>query len=272
MVLRQQINVLRRANPKRLPFLSIDRLIFGGVCRLFPKLYDALAIVRPDTVIRWHHAGFRSYWRWKSRRRSGRPTASLEIRRLIRETSIANPLWGAPRIHGELLKLGIDVGHTSVAKYTARELRERLDPLIKTSPLSVPVRKPKPTWVEPEVDAEVEYGALTDDGLLREAVFKGLRDDLAAPTVKAPRLAPSKARGWPRHAPMGGQSRRLSRVDRQCSEIVAFFLHAVGSADLSKQPETASNAMTYKFTGPEMAAVQRHGLYENWLLSHETLE
>ena len=87
LVLRQQINVLRRAKPKRLPFRSIDRLILGGV-RLFPKMYDALAIVRPDTVIRWHRTGFRLYWRWKSRRRCGRPMVSLEIRRLIREMSI----------------------------------------------------------------------------------------------------------------------------------------------------------------------------------------
>jgi transposase InsO family protein len=120
LVLRQQINVLRRASSKRPPFISIDRLILGGVCRLFPKMYDALAIVRPDTVIRWHRAGFRTYWRWKSKRRCGRPTVLLEMRRLIREMSIANPLWGAPRIHGELLKLGIDIGQTSVAKYMAR--------------------------------------------------------------------------------------------------------------------------------------------------------
>jgi transposase InsO family protein len=120
LMLRQQINVLRRANPKRLRFASIDRLILGGICRLFPKMYEALAIVRPDTVIRWHRAGFRLYWRWKSRSRCGRPAVSLEIRRLIREMSIANPLWGAPRIHGELLMLGVDVGQTSVAKYMAR--------------------------------------------------------------------------------------------------------------------------------------------------------
>jgi bifunctional non-homologous end joining protein LigD len=75
---------------------------------------------------------------------------------------------------------------------TARELRERLDPLIRrTSPLGLPLKKPKATWVEPAVDVEVQYGALTDDGLLREAVFKGFRDDLAAPKVKAPRLVPS---------------------------------------------------------------------------------
>jgi hypothetical protein len=71
VVLRQQINVLRRTNAKRLSFNSVDRLILGGVCRLFPKVYDALAIVRPDTVIRWHRAGFRLYWRWKSRCRCG---------------------------------------------------------------------------------------------------------------------------------------------------------------------------------------------------------
>ena len=70
--------------------------------------------------MRWHRAGFRLYWRWKSTRRCGRPAVTLEIRRLIREMSIANPLWGAPRIHGELLKLGIDIGQTSVAKYMAR--------------------------------------------------------------------------------------------------------------------------------------------------------
>ena len=123
LMLRQQINVLRRANPKRLRFASIDRLILGGICRLFPKMYDTLAIVRPDTVIRWYRASFRLYWRWRSRRCCGRPTVSLEIRRLIREMSIVNPLWGAPRIHGELLKLGIDVGQTTVAKYMTRTRR-----------------------------------------------------------------------------------------------------------------------------------------------------
>lgn len=120
LVLRHQINVLRRTCPKKRSFISIDRLILAGVCRLFPSVYDALAIVRPDTVIRWHRMGFRLYWRWKSRRRCGRPIVPLEVRDLIRHMSIENPLWGAPRIHGELLKLGIDVSQTSVAKYMAR--------------------------------------------------------------------------------------------------------------------------------------------------------
>jgi hypothetical protein len=119
-VLRQQINVLRRAAPGRQSFGIFDRLIFVGLYRLFPKACDALVIVKPDTIIRWHRASFRAHWRWKSRRRGGRPTVPPDIRKLIHEMSIANPLWGAPRIHGELLKLGIEIGQTSVAKYMAR--------------------------------------------------------------------------------------------------------------------------------------------------------
>src|ERR1700724_219446 len=120
LTLRQQINVLRRTAPKKQNFSSIDRLIFVCLYRLLPRVRDALAIVKPETGVKWHRAGFRLYWRWKSKARGGRPTVPLEIRKLIREMSIANPLWGAPRIHGELLKLGIDIGQTSVAKYMVR--------------------------------------------------------------------------------------------------------------------------------------------------------
>ena len=120
LALRQQIIVLQRTAPKRLCFNTIDRMIFVSLYRLFPDLRDALAVVRPETVIRWHRARFRAFWRWRSRPRRGRPTVPLEIRQLIREMSLANPLWGAPRIHGELLKLGIAIGQTSVAKYLAR--------------------------------------------------------------------------------------------------------------------------------------------------------
>src|SRR5713226_7525241 len=120
LVLRHQINILRRHSPKRQTFSAMDRLIFAGLYRLAPTVLNALAVLKPDTVIKWHRAGFRSYWRWRSRRRGGRPTVPPEIRKLIREMSIANPLWGAPRIHGELLKLGIEIGQTSVAKYMAR--------------------------------------------------------------------------------------------------------------------------------------------------------
>src|SRR6201991_1421568 len=120
LTLRHQLNVLRRKSPQRLTFTGIDRLVFAGLYRLAPGVLDALKIVRPETVIRWHRAGFRAYWLWKSRPRGGRPTTPLEIRHLIREMSLANPLWGASRIHGELLKLGIDVGQITVAKYMVR--------------------------------------------------------------------------------------------------------------------------------------------------------
>src|SRR3979411_1072677 len=123
LTLRHQLNVLRRKSPRRLAFSSIDRLVFAGLYRLAPGVLDALKILKPETVIRWHRVGFRAYWRWKSNSRGGRPKTLLEIRQLIRDMSIANPLWGAPRIHGELLMLGIDVGQTTVAKYMVRPRR-----------------------------------------------------------------------------------------------------------------------------------------------------
>ena len=120
LALRHQLAVLQRKVPAKPAFRNADRLIFSLLYRLAPSSLNALTIVRPETVIRWHRAGFRAWWRWKSRPRGGRPRTPLEIRRLIRAISLANPLWGAPRIHGELLKLGIDVGQTTVAKYMAR--------------------------------------------------------------------------------------------------------------------------------------------------------
>jgi transposase InsO family protein len=120
LVLRQQVNVLRRRMPKRPALTNMDRLLFVWLYRWFPSTVDALGIVRPETVVRWHRLGFRAYWRWRSRSRVGRPKASTELRTLIRQMSRANPLWGAPRIHGELLKLGFDVAQSTVAKYMVR--------------------------------------------------------------------------------------------------------------------------------------------------------
>ena len=93
LVLRHQLNVLRRKSPKRVALNSIDRLLLVGLYRLAPGVLDALKIVRPETLMSWHRAGFRAYWRWKSRPRGGRPKTAADIRRLIREMSVANPLW-----------------------------------------------------------------------------------------------------------------------------------------------------------------------------------
>ena len=120
VLLRHQLNVLRRAAPPRFRFTSMDRLIFVWLYRLCPSLLNAVSIIKPATVLRWHRRGFRLYWRWKSRSPGGRPKISRETRQLIRVISLANPLWGAPRIHGELLKLGIEVGETTVAKYMVK--------------------------------------------------------------------------------------------------------------------------------------------------------
>src|SRR5258708_13204394 len=131
LVLRHQLSVLRRKSPKRLAFGNVDRLVFTALYRVAPGVLDALKILKPQTVIRWHRAGFRTYWRWKSRPRGGRPKTAADIRQLIHDVSIANPLWGAPRIHGELLKLGIEFGQTTMAKYMARG-RPLPSPRLKT--------------------------------------------------------------------------------------------------------------------------------------------
>ena len=123
VLLRHQLNVLRRRVPSKPKLVTADRLLFVWLYRLFPSVLNAVTIVQPETIIRWHRAGFRLYWRWKSRSYGGRPRIPVEIRRLIREMSLANRLWGAPRIHGELLKLGIDVAQSTVAKYMARRGR-----------------------------------------------------------------------------------------------------------------------------------------------------
>ena len=88
---------------------------------MLPAILNAITVVKPETVIRWHRGGFRAYWRWKSHRRGGRPKIDREIRDLIRGMSKENPLWGAPRIHGELLMLGIEVAQSTVARYMTRK-------------------------------------------------------------------------------------------------------------------------------------------------------
>ncbi len=115
LALRQQLAVLKHRHPQ--PSLTdADRLFWVVLSGIWPGWRESLHIVQPETVVRWHRQGFRYYWRWKSRRR-GRPRIDPDIRHLIQRMCRANPLWGAPRIHGELLKLGIDVSEATVSKY-----------------------------------------------------------------------------------------------------------------------------------------------------------
>jgi putative transposase len=118
LALRHQLHVLRRQRPGRLRLITIDRLLWVWLYRLWPRCLDTMVLVKPATVVQWHRQGFRLFWRWRSR--SGRPSVDRELRDLIRQMSVANPLWGAPRIHGELLKLGIEISQATVAKYMVR--------------------------------------------------------------------------------------------------------------------------------------------------------
>src|SRR2546421_1042571 len=117
LVLRHQLNMLRQRAPHRLHLRWVDRALFIWLYRRWPRILDAITIVRPETVVRWHRMGFAAYWRWKSRALRGRPRISKEVRELIRRMSFENPLWGAPKIHGELLKLGIEIAQSTVSIY-----------------------------------------------------------------------------------------------------------------------------------------------------------
>jgi putative transposase len=118
LALRQQLHVLRRQRPRRPRLFTFERWLWVWLYRLWPRCLDTMVLVNPATGSQWHREGFRLFWRWRSR--SGRPSVDREVSKLIREMSSANPLWGAPRIHGELLKLGIEISQATVAKYMMR--------------------------------------------------------------------------------------------------------------------------------------------------------
>ena len=123
VALRHQIAVLQQSAPRRLRLKPSDRLLWILLSQFWPGWRRRLRIVQPDTVVRWHRRAFARYWTWKSRRRPGRPAVAAAIRGLIQRMSQANVLWGAPRIHGELLKLGINVAPSTVGKYLRRNRR-----------------------------------------------------------------------------------------------------------------------------------------------------
>ena len=126
LALRQQVAVLKRKRPH--PTLNpLDRLFWTTLRPIWSRWRDVLVIVRPETVIGWHRAGFRLYWRWRSRPQGGRPKVTEEIRALIRRLADENPDWRAPKIHGELQKLGLAVCERTVGRYL-RRMRRRADP------------------------------------------------------------------------------------------------------------------------------------------------
>jgi len=230
LVLRHQLNILQRRSPKRVILGSIDRLLLGGLYRLAPGTLDALKIIRPATLLRWHRAGFRAYWRWKSRPHGGRPATPADIRHLIREMSVANPLWGAPRIHGELLKLGVDVGQTTVAKYMPRRrrppsqgwrtfLRNHADGIASMD-----------LFVVPTISFRLLYGLLILQHSRRELLWMGVT---AHPSAEWIARQLTEACGW-RRAP-----RYIIRDrDRVYGHAVLSRLRAMGIRDRPTAPRS----------------------------------
>src|ERR1700674_4899249 len=118
--LRHQLIILRRKVRGRVQLTNGDRLFLIQLYRWFPSVLKTITIIQPETLVRWHRAGFRRYWRWKSHSLGGRPQIGADLRALIQRMNVENPLWGAPRIHGELLKLGFELAQSTVAKYMVK--------------------------------------------------------------------------------------------------------------------------------------------------------
>ena len=120
LFLRHQLSIASRRAPPRLRLCGSDRALLVWMTRIWPGLLDLTQVVKPETILRWHRAGFKAFWRWKSRKRAGRPKIDRGLRDLIQRMSKENLLWGASRIHGELLMLGFEVAQSTVSKYMAR--------------------------------------------------------------------------------------------------------------------------------------------------------
>src|SRR6266478_4794045 len=148
--LRHQLIVLQRRVRGRVQLTNGDRLFLVMLYRWFPSILKAITIIRPETLVRWHRAGFRRYWRWKSRSLGGRPQVDADLRALIQRMSADNPLWGAPRIHGELLKLE---RHTSSDRRLDRAPDHRGIPLERGTALPDPRSGPSGIDCEPWASA-----------------------------------------------------------------------------------------------------------------------
>jgi hypothetical protein len=120
LFLRHQLNIALRQAPPRLRLRGSDRALLVWMTRLWPSLIGAAQVVQPETILRWHRAGWKAFWRWKSQKRAGRPKIDRGLRDLIRRMSNENQQWGASRIHGELLMLGFEVAQSTVSKYMVR--------------------------------------------------------------------------------------------------------------------------------------------------------
>ena len=191
LALRHQLTVLQRS-VKRPKLTAADRFLWVWLAEVCRDWRSTLIIVKPETVIGWHRKGFRLFWTWKVRRgQPGRPAVPKEIRKLIRRMSRENPLWGAPRIHGELLKLGLDIGEASVGQYMVRHrnppsqtwrifLENHLKPTVSNDFFTAPILRFQVLYVfpgsgaRPKADRAFQRHRSSDGGMDRAATSGGL--------------------------------------------------------------------------------------------------
>src|ERR1700726_792525 len=226
-VLRHQLIVLRRRLHGRVRLTNHERWFFIQLYRWFPSILQVLTIIRPETLVRWHRAGFRCYWRWKSRPQGGRPQIDTELRVLIRRISVENPLWGAPRIHGELLKLGFEVAQSSVAKYM---VKRRGPPLRDGEPSCAITRRTAPIdlFVVPTIGFDLLYAFV---------IVRLDRRDLIWINVTAHPTAEWVARQITEAFPWDEAPRYLIRDrDRIYGRVVTRRLRAMGIRDKPTAP------------------------------------
>jgi transposase InsO family protein len=237
-----QLNILQRKSPNRVTFSDLDWLIFTGLFRRSPNVLDNLKILKPETIIRWHRAGFHPYWRRKSRPFGGRPMTPEDIRKPIYEMGIANPLWGAPRIHGELLKLGINVGQTIVAKYMAKRrgpppqdwktfLRNHADAIALMD-----------MFVVPTISFRLLYGLVILRHCRRELVWLGVTTD---PNAEWIARQVTEAFGWEK-AP----AYIIRDRDGAYGEAFIWRIRAMGIRDRPTSPHAPwQNGYAERFVG-----------------------
>src|SRR5260221_10473305 len=227
-MLRHQLIVLRRKLRGRVQLTNHDRWFFIQLYRWFPSILQVLTIIRPETLVRWHRAGFRCYWRWKSRPLGGRPQIDMELRVLIRRMSMENPLWGAPRIHGELLKLGCEIAQSSVAKYMVKRQGPPSQGWRTFLRNHAPDIAAMDLFIVPTIGLDLLYAFV---------IVRLDRRDLVWINVTANPTAEWVARQLTEAFPLGGAPRYMIRDrDRIYGAIVTRRLHALGIRDKPTAP------------------------------------
>jgi transposase InsO family protein len=247
-VLRHQLIVLRRRlHGRRLT--NHDRLFFIQLYRWFPEVLKVLTIIQPETLVRWHRAGFRCYWRWKSRRRGGRPPIDTDLRALIRQMSTENLLWGAPRIHGELLKVGFEVAQSSVAKYMVKRRgppSQGWKTFLRNHPPDIAAMD---LFVVPTIGFKLLYGFV---------IVRLHRRDLVWINVTANPSAEWVARQITEAFPWDGAPRYMIRdCDRIYGAVVTRRLRAMGIRD---KPIAAASPWQNGFAERIIGSIQRECL------------